>query len=134
MYAYSLVWRIVAEALAITVVGLGIGITAGATGVPLAGHIGWRIGWIGRGLGDQGGVFYAIDGRRQGMVLGGGIRSGAVGGGSAANGRLADDWPGGSGRLAGAGGMCLSKGGTSGRKYAPSWEHWAVLALVCWER
>jgi hypothetical protein len=50
VYAYSLVWRIVAEALAITVVSLGIGITAGATGVPFLGVVGGvlvglAVGW-----------------------------------------------------------------------------------------
>jgi hypothetical protein len=50
VYAYSLVWRTVAEALVITVVGLGIGIIAGATGVPLLGVaggvlVGLAVGW-----------------------------------------------------------------------------------------
>ena len=50
VYAYSLVWRTVAEALVITVVGLGIGITAGAIGVPLLGVaggvlVGLAVGW-----------------------------------------------------------------------------------------
>lgn len=50
MYAYSVVWRTVAEALAITAVGLGIGIAAGVTGAPLLGVaggllIGLAVGW-----------------------------------------------------------------------------------------
>lgn len=50
VYAYSLLWRTVAEALAITVVSLGIGITAGATGAPFLGVaggmlVGLAVGW-----------------------------------------------------------------------------------------
>ena len=50
VYAYSLLWRTVAEALVITVVGLGIGVTAGATGVPFLGVmggvlVGLAVGW-----------------------------------------------------------------------------------------
>ena len=50
VYAYSLLWRTVAEALVITLVGLGIGITAGTTGVPFLGVtggvlVGLAVGW-----------------------------------------------------------------------------------------
>jgi hypothetical protein len=50
VYAYSLLWRTVAEALAITVVTLAIGVTAGVTGVPFLGAaggllVGLAVGW-----------------------------------------------------------------------------------------